>query len=85
MYKIVFKHSAEKALEKLPKIYYQNIRIHIDNLENNPRPHGCKKLVALDNTWRIRVGIYRIVYSIYDDKLIVEIIDIDHRKDVYRV
>jgi mRNA interferase RelE/StbE len=54
------------------------------DLVNNPRPDGCKKLVGLDNIYRIRVGLYRIVYRIEDEILYIEVIKIGHRKDVYR-
>ena len=54
------------------------------NLQNNPRPHGCKKLTGSSHVYRIRVGIYRVVYEIIDKQLVVYIFDVEHRKDVYR-
>jgi len=53
-------------------------------LEENPRPPGCKKLLGEENAWRIRVGGYRVLYEIKDRVLIIHVVDIDHRKDVYK-
>jgi mRNA interferase RelE/StbE len=55
-----------------------------DALASNPRPHGVKKLQGDENLWRIRVGAYRIVYEIHDDRLVVLVIRIGDRKDIYR-
>ena len=56
----------------------------MDALAANPRPKGVKKLSGPDDLYRIRVGDYRIVYQIHDDRLIVLVVRIGHRKDVYR-
>ena len=56
----------------------------MDALAANPRPRGVKKLTGLDDLYRIRVADYRIVYQIQDDRLIVLVVRIGHRKDVYR-
>jgi len=56
----------------------------IDALENNPFPHHCLKLEGYDSYFRIRTGNFRIVYSVAEKHLIVEIIKIGHRKDIYR-
>jgi mRNA interferase RelE/StbE len=55
----------------------------LENLASNPRPSGCKKLRGGDDEWRIRVGDYRVVYTIDDAKLLVEVTRIRHRSDVY--
>jgi len=65
-------------------VYSQNIVKHLVELINNPRPNGCKKLSGYEDIYRIRVGIYRIVYRIEDDVLYIEVIKIAHRKDVYQ-
>ena len=82
-YTIEFKKSAFKELEKLPVLIQQNITLNIAGLALNPRPNGCKKLRGRDNHWRIRVGDYRIVYTIEDNILMVEIIRVSHRSAVY--
>ncbi len=56
----------------------------IFKLADDPRPRGCIKMKGYSNQWRIRSGRYRIIYSIYDARLVVEVIDVDDRKDVYR-
>lgn len=56
----------------------------IDTLADDPTPYGCKKLVGSEHTYRIRVGDYRIVYEIQSAKLVVSVIRVRHRRDVYR-
>ena len=83
-YTIVYKQSASKELLQLPaKIAYKT-RAAINSLSENPRPHGCKKLHGSDNEYRIRIGNYRVIYIISDGVLIITVIKIAHRKDVYR-
>ena len=82
-YKIYIKPTAVKELQKIPKRDVNKIIDKIRSLASNPRPPGCEKLSA-DEKYRVRQGRYRIVYSIEDDKLVVLIIKLGHRKDVYR-
>ena len=82
-YKILIKPSAKKELEKLPKKDLQKIVIKIQDLSIEPRPAGCEKLSG-DDKYRIRQGNYRIVYSIEDNELVVFVIKIGHRRDIYR-
>lgn len=84
MYKVVLTKSAEKELIKIPKVYSKNIVKHLVELIETPRPDGCKKLAGYNDIYRIRVGIYRIIYRIEDDILYIEVIKIGHRKDVYQ-
>ena len=84
MYNVIVSKKAEKTLDELPIEYYKSISKHLLSLEQNPRPYGYKKLVGSYNTYRIRVGMYRIIYTIQDDILIVEVIKIDHRKNIYK-
>jgi mRNA interferase RelE/StbE len=83
-YALELSSSAEKALERLPKNVVVRIDKAINSLADDPRPRGYKKLVGTENDYRIRVGDYRIIYSIEDDKLIVLVVDVGHRKDIYR-
>ena len=84
MYEIKFSKKAEKAYRKLPG----DVRVRIDQklsyLRLTPRGPDTKKLVGEQNAYRTRVGIYRIVYEIEDDKLIVWILDVGHRSSIYR-
>lgn len=83
-YEIVIKKSAAKRIATLPKAIKESVFSNIFELSDEPRPSGCKKLKGEDNAWRIRVGDYRIIYSIFDDRLIIEVIRVSHRKDVYK-
>lgn len=83
-YAVLYKPSAEKSLRKLPTGVQKRIVAATDALTDNPRPHGCVKLAGADNLWRIRVGVYRVVYTIQDEKLIVLVVRIGHRGDIYR-
>ena len=83
-YQITFSSSAEKELLSLPKKLGSQILSKIDLLAQNPRPSGCKKLTGSKNSYRIRVGDFRILYTIEDDKLIVDVVKIGDRKDVYK-
>jgi mRNA interferase RelE/StbE len=81
-YKVVIKKRAIKVLEKINEPYYSNIKEAIYSLADNPRPTGYKKLKDRDG-YRIRVADYRIIYEIFDDVLLVDVIDLGHRKDIY--
>ena len=83
-YRIVIVKSAAKQLSALSDLLKEKIISKIDSLAVNPRPYGIEKLSNRQNEYRVRVGDYRIVYSIFDKLLIVEVVDIDHRKQVYR-
>ena len=81
-YKITFKKSVAKDLRKIPKIEVKRILIRIDDLSNEPRGDSCTKLSAQER-YRVRVGLYRIIYEIQDSKLIVQVVKIGHRSNVY--
>ena len=83
VYRIEVKPQAEKALAKIPKPYQRRIANAIDGLASSPRPSGCVKLAGTQDAYRIRIGDYRIVYEIVDKVLIVYIVRVAHRKDVY--
>ena len=83
-YTVLFKRSADKALQKLPEKVQRRLVLAASDLAVEPRPAGCVRLEGEDNLWRIRVGDYRIVYTIEEKKLIVLVVRIAHRKDVYR-
>jgi mRNA interferase RelE/StbE len=83
-YVLEFLPRAEKALRRLPKGAATRISRAIESLAIEPRPHGCKNLEAYENQYRIRVGNYRIVYQVEDRRLVVLIIDLGDRKDIYR-
>ncbi len=74
---------AEKQLARINKPTAERIAQAVAALADDPRPNGCKKLVG-DGRWRIRVGDYRILYTIEDDKMIVTVVDVAHRREIYR-
>lgn len=84
MYKIQFTKGATKELNKLPIDIKNRIDLKILNLTVDPRPNGVKKLKGIENTYRIRVGEYRVIYEIYDDVLLVTVVKIGHRSDIYK-
>ncbi len=84
-YSVRIKTSAVKEIEAIPaKRERQRIVRRITALGDDPRPPGCQKIVGGENRYRVRQGRYRIVYSIEDSKLIVEVVRVGHRKDIYR-
>lgn len=83
-YKVSIKRSAVKEIEAIPqKKERQRIIRRIGQLADDPRPPGSKKLSGRDR-YRIRQGTFRIVYGIEDDELIVYVVKVGHRKDIYR-
>lgn len=72
-YQVVLSRIAEKELFVLPAKMIERIIVVLKSLEENPRPHGCKKLKGYSNLWRIRVGDYRIIYAIDVVVLLVDI------------
>ena len=82
-YSIRFSESVHKDIKKIPQNDVKKILEHIDSLAIEPRPYGYKKLKGQEN-YRIRQGNYRIIYSIRDIELMILILTIGHRKDVYR-
>ncbi len=81
-YSIRLSQTVIKKLQKLPPQIEEKLIDTIQLLEFNPRPVGCKKLKGRDG-YRIRVGDYRIIYKIEDHILVVLIVDLGHRKDIY--
>lgn len=82
-YELVFKKSVAKDLRAFPNQDVKRIMQRIRSLADDPRPAGCEKLSGQER-YRVRQGVYRIVYEIEDDKLTVLIVKVGHRRDVYR-
>ena len=83
-YAVEFLPAAQRELSKLPLLAQRRIVTAVEQLAENPRPRGVVKLAGDENLWRIRVGPYRVVYEIHDGRLLVLIVRIGQRKDVYR-
>ena len=82
-YELRIKASVAKDLRDLPKTDVRRIVERIEGLREDPRPFGCEKLSTLER-YRIRQGNYRVIYEIFDAEIVVEIVKIGHRRDVYR-
>ncbi|MBI3761513.1 MAG: type II toxin-antitoxin system RelE/ParE family toxin [Chloroflexi bacterium] len=83
-YTVVLTPAAERERRKLPANVRTRINQALLELEANPRPSGTSKLSGAKERWRIRVGDYRIIFTIDDDAKRVTVIRIAHRRDVYR-
>ena len=83
-YEVVLLRSAARELTDLPAEVQRRVTRAIDGLVDDPRPRGSKPLVGGDGTWRVRVGDYRILYRVDDDRVEVLVIRIRHRSDAYR-
>jgi mRNA interferase RelE/StbE len=82
-YRLAFSSSVAKDLRAIPNADVARLLAHIQALAENPRPPGCEKLSGLPR-YRIRQGVYRIVYEIQDEQLVVLVVKVGHRRDVYR-
>ncbi|HEX8499839.1 MAG TPA: type II toxin-antitoxin system RelE/ParE family toxin [Pyrinomonadaceae bacterium] len=83
-YSIEWKRSAAKELRQLPKEIMLRVLSAVEGLRSGPFPAGVRKLSGAEHTYRIREGSYRIIYSVYSSRLVVEVIRVGHRRDVYR-
>jgi len=83
-YRISIKKSAAKELENIPKKNLRKIVKCIQSLAQNPRPAGSQKLSG-QQRYRVRQGDYRVVYSVDDKDLIIDIVKIGHRREIYRL
>jgi mRNA interferase RelE/StbE len=84
LYQVIIKEPAQKQIKKVSTVHLSKIKTAILDLQHNPRPINSMKLVGSKSVYRIRVGVYRIVYEIIDKELFVYIVDVDHRKDIYK-
>lgn len=83
-YRIELTRDALRALAKLDKPVRRRIQGAIDKPADDPRPAGMIALRGVPGAFRIRVGDYRVIYALHDDRLLIVVIDIGHRRDVYR-
>jgi mRNA interferase RelE/StbE len=83
-YKIEFSRKAERQFKDLTNQIQKRLKPKIDALAQNPRPCGVKKLEGEDELYRIRVGDYRVIYQVRDDVLIVLVVSLGDRKEIYK-
>jgi mRNA interferase RelE/StbE len=82
-YQLRIERRAQKALAKISQPHQDRIVEAIRALADDPRPPGAKKLSGR-NGWRLRVGVYRVIYEIQDNELVVLVVSIGHRREIYR-
>ena len=82
-YALLIERRAQRSLSRIAVQDRERISDAIRRLAEEPRPHGVKKLSGRD-AWRIRVGDYRILYEIHNERLLILVIDIGHRREIYR-
>ena len=83
-YRVVFRKSVARDLRQIPNRDLRRILATIDSLSEDPRPASVEKLSELER-YRVRQGDYRIIYQIKDEDVIVIVVKVGHRKDVYRL
>ena len=84
LYTVKIEKGVLKALNRLPRQINDRLIVAMRELAHTPRPRGCVKLEGSDSDYRVRVGDYRILYTVYDERLIVLVVDVGPRKDIYR-
>ncbi len=83
-YRVVIEDGATRALRRLDRDIQRKVVAKLERLEENPRPPGSKKLEGAEDLYRVRVGDYRVVYRIERQELLVLVVRVAHRSDVYR-
>lgn len=82
-YRVEFTAAAARQVKKLPRPARDRVLDAIDDLQDDPRPHGAKKLAGEQRAWRVRVGDYRVIYDVLDSELVVTVVRAGHRREVY--
>lgn len=83
-YEVRLARAAVRSLARLQRKDQLRVQVAIDLLADHPRPPGCVPLKGEDGVYRVRVGDYRIVYEILDQVLLIQVVRIGHRREVYR-
>lgn len=83
-YRVEFSPSAARQLRKLDGTARRRVQAAVELLATEPRPNGAKKLVGGEGEWRVRTGDYRIVYEIHDGVLLVLVLALGHRREIYQ-
>ena len=83
-YTVIISRTSQKVINRLDGDMYSRIIRKLETIEDNPRPVGIEKLAGQDNLYRVRVGDWRIVYAIQDRNLVILVVKVAHRKEVYR-
>ena len=84
LYRVEIARRAVKVLATLPRKDQQRIRAAIELLAATPRPPGCVAITGETSVYRVRVGDYRVMYEVHDEVLLIQVVRIGHRREVYR-
>jgi mRNA interferase RelE/StbE len=84
VYSVIYQGPAEAVLRKLPREAQARILRKVDQLAGNPFPPGTEKLNAARDLWRIRIGDYRVIYTVERKELLVLVLKVGHRREIYR-
>jgi mRNA interferase RelE/StbE len=84
-YKILYEEKYLKQIKKIPKTYQKKVREKVKILAENPFPDGHIKLLSSEKLYRVRIGPYRVIYTVKNENLIILIMTLGHRKDVYKM
>ncbi len=82
-YRVEFTSAAARQVRKLPRPVRDRVLDAIEDLGDDPRPHGVKKLSGERTAWRIRIGEYRVIYDVFDSELLVTVVRAAHRREAY--
>jgi mRNA interferase RelE/StbE len=85
LYRIEWLPAARRQLRKLPRSAAERVFSLVGSLAENPRPTGCRKLSGHDARFRVRLGDYRAIYEVRDEVLVVIVVTVGHRREVYRL
>lgn len=83
MHRVELAPAAQRQIKKLPRQVQDSILKQLEKLKLNPKPYGAKKLAGMDNLYRIRIGDYRIIYTINNQFLSILVVKVGNRNDVY--
>lgn len=83
-YQLEFAPAAVRALRKLDPQVRRRVQAVVELLAETPRPPAAKMLVDSGGAWRVRTGDYRVIYDIYDDRLVILVLQVGHRREIYR-
>ena len=83
-YSVVVARRAIRSIARLPRQDQRQVQAAIDLLADEPRPPGCVALAGEESVYRVRIGNYRILYEVIDARLVIQVVRVGHRRDVYR-
>ncbi len=83
-FRIEWRKSTKKDLRRIAPVEVRKIVDAVKALAEDPHPHGCTKMQGSDCAYRIRIGDYRVIYEVYEHRVVIEVVRVSHRREVYR-